>query len=168
MRDVSSIVSNDPQVENNSSSSKVNKNIQDEEGYEEPVILKRKRGRPPKKAAAVKIESESDSDKYEYNSDDSEDIEDYDIFDNDDDPYDNTGGRKKRGKKRKHDEEEAEESTGFEDLDSGDEKEQALLQEQNMKYGSVNFLFHVLVTMSIIQTETGGSVGGQPGAGWGG
>ena len=82
----------------------------------------------------MKVESESDSDKYEYNSDDSEDIEDYDIFGDDEDPYDNTDGKKKRGKKRKYDEEEEEESSGLEDLDSGDEKEKSLLQEQNLKY----------------------------------
>ena len=136
MSDVSNIVQTDPQGNvrlENDSSSKRNKNFEDDpkdEEYEEPVIAKRKRGRPPKKTASAKVESESDSDKYEYNSDDSEDIEDYDIFDDDDDD-----GKKKRGKKRKYEEEEEEGSTGFEDLDSGDEKEQALLQEQTLKYG---------------------------------
>ena len=101
MTDVANIVQTDPQVNDslgNVSSSKRTKNIQEEKEFQEPVIVKRKRGRPRKKAAtSVKVESESDSDKYEYNSDDSEDIEDYDIFDDDDDPYD-TDGKKRRGK----------------------------------------------------------------------
>lgn len=104
-------------------------NIEDD-GLEEPVKPKRKRGRPPKKA---KDESESDSDKYEYNSEDSEDIEDYDIFDEDfPDDDEDVDSKKRRGRKRKyHDEED--ESIGLDDLDSGDEKEQILLQEHKLK-----------------------------------
>ena len=104
-------------------------NIEDDD-LEETVKPKRKRGRPPKPA---KDESESDSDKYEYNSEDSGDIEDYDIFDDDFLEDDEDADRKKRrGKKRKyHDEED--ESIGFEDLDSSDEKEQILLQEYKLK-----------------------------------
>ena len=105
-------------------------NAYDNRDEEEPVVKRKRRGRPPKKH----VKADSDSDKYEMDLED-EDVDDPDIGLDDYNVNKISSELKSKnapGGKKKEFENENEE-LDFEELDSADEQDQSLLQERKSK-----------------------------------
>ena len=105
-------------------------NTDDNRDEGEPVVKRKRRGRPPKKP----VKADSDSDKYEMDLED-EDVDDPDIGLDDYNVNKISSELKSKnapGGKKKEFENENEE-LDFEELDSADEQDQSLLQERKSK-----------------------------------